>query len=262
MKKYITLFTIMIRSSVYELPQVLVNMILWVIRIGLLVGIYSVAYGASTGHLALAYKEAVWSMALYFVVMSFSSRIIYKAIIVDVQTGQLERFVTRPVHYLLYTMVCHLGKNVFGGVVLSVGTLLLLVAMVGLPAMAGHLMLWFYLVMFFVLGNLLSLMMYSIVGLLAIWMEDSAPVYWVVDKLVMILGGAYVPIALLPLWVQNITLYTPFGAVNYITWLMYPNWENQAPYLLLLLFVWTLLLYIGLVMVWRMAEKNIFINGG
>jgi ABC-2 type transport system permease protein len=50
-------------------------------------------------------------------------------------------------------------------------------------------------------------------GLLAFWLQDVSPVYWVGQKLMFILGGLMLPLTLYPEAVRRIAALTPFPVV-------------------------------------------------
>lgn len=51
------------------------------------------------------------------------------------------------------------------------------------------------------------------IGLLAFWIEDVTPVFWVWQKLLFILGGLMLPIGLYPEWMQRLAALTPFPVI-------------------------------------------------
>ena len=50
-------------------------------------------------------------------------------------------------------------------------------------------------------------------GLLAFWLEDVSPVFWVVQKLLFVFGGLMLPIELYPRAMQVAAAWTPFPAM-------------------------------------------------
>jgi ABC-2 type transport system permease protein len=48
------------------------------------------------------------------------------------------------------------------------------------------------------------------IGLLAFWIHDVAPVYWVWQKLMFVLGGLMLPLELYPTFIQRAAAFTPF----------------------------------------------------
>ena len=51
------------------------------------------------------------------------------------------------------------------------------------------------------------------IGLLAFWLDDVSPVYWVSQKLLFVLGGLMLPIELYPDVVRRAAAFTPFPSV-------------------------------------------------
>jgi viologen exporter family transport system permease protein len=55
--------------------------------------------------------------------------------------------------------------------------------------------------------------LYLWIGLLAFWLQDVSPVYWVWQKLMFVLGGLMLPLALYPAFVQTLAAVTPFPSL-------------------------------------------------
>src|SRR4029079_207857 len=51
------------------------------------------------------------------------------------------------------------------------------------------------------------------IGLLAFWMQDVSPVYWVCQKLLFVLGGMMLPLHLYPEVVQRLAAVTPLAVL-------------------------------------------------
>jgi ABC-2 type transport system permease protein len=52
--------------------------------------------------------------------------------------------------------------------------------------------------------------LYVVIGLTAFWLDEVTPIFWIVQKLLFVLGGLMLPIALFPIWMQRIGRWTPF----------------------------------------------------
>jgi ABC-2 type transport system permease protein len=55
--------------------------------------------------------------------------------------------------------------------------------------------------------------LYLGIGLLAFWITDVSPVFWVWQKLLFVLGGLMLPIGLYPEWMQRVAALTPFPVI-------------------------------------------------
>ena len=51
--------------------------------------------------------------------------------------------------------------------------------------------------------------MLPLLPLLAFWLQDVAPVYWVWQKLMFVLGGLMLPLELYPAFIQRAAAFTP-----------------------------------------------------
>ena len=113
-----------------------------------------------------------------------------------------------------------------------------------------------------ILGSILSLLVYAIVGLLSFQIEDINPVFWIVDKAVMILGGSYLPVALFPPLMYKLALYSPFGASQFITHTVYESWQSSWYQLIGLQLFWVCLLGIIVYLMFARARLRVSVNGG
>jgi ABC-2 type transport system permease protein len=55
--------------------------------------------------------------------------------------------------------------------------------------------------------------LYVALGLLSFWLTDATPLYWVLGKLLFILGGLMLPLELYPRWLQLVAACTPFPSL-------------------------------------------------
>lgn len=51
------------------------------------------------------------------------------------------------------------------------------------------------------------------IGLVAFWIHDCRPIYWVWQKGLFLLGGLLVPLELYPAWLRDIAVWSPFAAI-------------------------------------------------
>jgi ABC-type uncharacterized transport system permease subunit len=109
---------------------------------------------------------------------------------------------------------------------------------------------------------MLTLLLYSLIGVLAFWIEDINPIYWLIDKAVMILGGSYLPIALFPPLMYKIALFSPFGASQFITHSVNESWKSSWYILILIQLFWIIISGICLYWLYNKAKKRISVNGG
>ena len=114
----------------------------------------------------------------------------------------------------------------------------------------------------FILGTILALFIYAIIGLLSFFMQDVRPIYWITDKLVMLLGGSYLPVALFPKFMKILAYISPFGAINFTSSTVYSTWNNEVIIRILLQIIWIIIFGLLLIYVYKKAREKAMINGG
>jgi ABC-2 type transport system permease protein len=232
-------------------------------RCGVLLILYYYIFSTRGGVInGLTFQITAWSMFLYFAFMTLRLRDLATAIMQDIKSGTVEVLLSKPINYLSYRMWWQLGAGLYPFFVAVVlGTIALVVA-VGIPASMSS---WFFvgtLSAVFILGIILSLLVYAIVGLLAFWIEDIKPLYWIVDKAVMILGGSYLPVALFPKVMYQIAIWSPFGASQFVTHTVYDTWRTGYAEMIGIQIFWIVILGIIVSYMFGRAHKKVSVNGG
>lgn len=210
----------------------------------------------------LPFANAIWSMSMYFVVFWFALRNIQKTINQDIISGKIEMFLLQPMHYLWQRSLAQIGEGLVpfvSGLVLS---FLVDYIVVGLPDVSVSFMLWVPMVfVVFVLSQLLTLLMHMLCGLAGFWIEDSEPLYFVVSKLIMIFGGAWVPIAFFPNYLQIFAQFSPFGGSMALSSAMYPDFAARFLVLCTTILFWILTFFLVTQFVSKRAFRKLSVNG-
>ena len=207
------------------------------------------------------YPTTMWSMFIYFCIMILNIRRVDNLIMQDVKTGTVELFMNRPTSYLSLSFLKVIGQGIFSFVFISLLGTAIMILFVGIP----NLDLKIFIPTFFlslILGQILGLMIYGIIGLMAFFIQDNRPIHWIVDKFIMILGGSYLPISMFPPVMKAMALYSPFGAINFATSTVYASWNDEWLLRLGLQVGWIIIFGILLNIVYRKSKKKAMVNGG
>lgn len=260
---YIALFLSSMRNELYYRSKIVGYMIIWFLRIGILVGIYAVAYKA-VGHSVggMTFQSTVWSATAYFFLLSFGIRHLARDISKDIYHGTIETKLNKPPHYILYWVSERLGRGFPHFLFSGCSLMILLFFVVGFPAVPVSFVWLLQTVSLFFGGAVLLICFYALIGLSAVWLQDSDALYWISDKAVMLLGGGYVPVALFSPTVRTIAESTPFGAGMFISHIFNPDFSNRWFALFSTQILWCILLCLAVIAVYAAANKHISINGG
>jgi ABC-2 type transport system permease protein len=101
------------------------------------------------------------------------------------------------------------------------------------------------------------------IGLLAFWLHDVSPVYWVCQKLMFVLGGLMLPLEVYPAAMQRIAAFTPFPALlaGPASFMLAHGGATPAALARDLAF-WSVVTAVGLGWTFRRAATDVTINGG
>ncbi len=176
--------------------------------------------------------------------------------------GLIESKLNKPYHYLLYSLSVRLGRGMSQFFITVFLMVPLLVLFVGIPD-AGLSFVWAMRFTFLALfGIVVAAVIYMMIGLSAVWLEDADPLFWMTDKCIMILGGAYVPVALFSPLVRKAAEYSPFGATMFVAHAFNPDFSDKWLTLVIVQLVWIGLLVPAVIWQYRRANKKISIHGG
>jgi ABC-2 type transport system permease protein len=210
----------------------------------------------------IPYTNAVWSMSMYFVVFWLGLRNIERIFRKDILSGNIEMYLLRPIGYIWQKVFVQIGQ----GLITFISALILSIVvdyfLIGLPQIDTTIIIWVIsLIAIFLLSQILTCLIYILCGLSGFWLQDSQPVYLAVSKLIMILGGAWVPIAFFPKWLQVVAEYSPFGASVALSYAMYPNFSEHFIPLILNICFWIIIGTILVYSISKRAMQKLSING-
>ncbi|MDO8604274.1 MAG: ABC-2 family transporter protein [bacterium] len=234
-----------------------------VARCGVLLLLYAYVFSLNDGTIkGTTFAMVAWSMFFYFSFITLSSSRISRAIMQDITSGQIEVLLSKPITYLSYRAWWQIGAGVYPFIVTTILGAVTLAMTVGIPQTMKIPLFLPTLLVTFIGAIIVTLFIYTIVGLLSFWIEDVLPIFWIVDKAVMILGGSYLPVALFPDFMYKIALYSPFGASVFVTHTVYESWTTIWYKLISIQLFWIVVLGGIIYFMFSRAVKNVSVNGG
>ncbi|MEK7526739.1 MAG: ABC transporter permease [Patescibacteria group bacterium] len=262
-KKYLSILNFSFREVVYYPQKLQSTVIIVPFRIMVLLAVYTYTfnYVGKTVN-GINASIAVWSIAIYYILLFAQFRGIFKTINDEIKRGSIETQLNKPYNYLVYKFWEHLGKGLPSFIISFVIVIpLLLFFTKGLPIDLSIERL-FASVILIVGGSLVSAALYILISLPALWIDDAQPFFWVVDKSILIFGGAYIPVALLPQSFQNLANLTPFGAPMFATQMFNPSFIDNWLTLVLIQLCWTIVLFAFVAFLFMKAKERLSVNGG
>lgn len=254
---------VLLKDSMRYSGRLVFDAIVVIARCAILLMLYHYVFVFNGGSIqGIDFVTAAWSMFFYFSLMTLRLRDIARLMMEDVKTGQVEVLLSKPVTYLFYRMWWQLGSGLYSFLVLSLIGGILLGFCIGVPDIFWSIDYWLVYGLVLLACIVLSLFVYSIIGLLSFWIEDITPVYWIVDKAIMMLGGSYLPVALFPPLMYAIARYSPFGASQFVSHTVYTSFQGEWFVLVGIQFIWIILSGLVLFAMFQRVRKKVSVNGG
>ncbi|MDR3513331.1 MAG: ABC-2 family transporter protein [Caulobacteraceae bacterium] len=177
----------------------------------------------------------------------------------DIRSGALETHLLRPKLYLVLRIAESLGDMLVRLATLGLAALGLL-ALSGRSAPAEGLA---CLAASAILGGVIGLLLYTLVGLSGFWVRRTLPAYLVIQKLMFLLGGLFAPVSLYTSAAfRRLSEASPFAAQLY-----WPSVQLIAPSAavfaraLALQAAWIAVLSLAAAAIWRAGVRKLLRQG-
>lgn len=261
-KFYIFTIKIFMKNQLQDKTNIILDIFNMVSRCLIVFLLYSYIFKLNNDSLnRIDYKSSMWSMFIYFCIMILNIRKIDNLIMNEVKSGNVEMFMNKPKGYLTISFLRVIGQGLFSFIFISILGSIIMTLLIGIPKLNLKIFIPSFLITL-LLGQVLALFIYGIIGLLAFFIQDIKPIHWIIDKFVMILGGSYLPISMFPPFMKLIAFISPFGAINFASSTVYNSWQDEYIIRISLQLLWILIFGILLSYIYNKTKKIKMINGG
>jgi ABC-type uncharacterized transport system permease subunit len=264
MKNFFTIFMMNNRQAWFHKRAVVVAVLAWAVRMGLTILLYKYVYNLRGGDpvKGITFQVAASGMILYALVVGFGFRGIFRVINDEFKSGAVEVWINKPINYLVLKSGEVLGQNVpvLFGLSLAAGIFWLTTGQ--FPGVDYLLLRILLGITMFILGVVIGVLIYSMVGLSVVWLNEAQPIFLIVDKLIMIFGGAFIPIGFLPATMRMVGETLPTGATVFATQVFYPNFIANSPRFLFLQLFWAITLFFVVRFMQARVNIKLTVNGG
>jgi len=257
------ILTMQAKQAVHHPYAALATTLTWMIRVGITLIFYQAVYHVlhTTNIRGLDFNITSSSMVLYTLLMSLSCRQINEAIKRDYINGDVALWLNKPVPYIMLKIATVLGQNLLA----SLGVIICVIcywASGHFPVVqdtaqrlvAGGALL--------LLGLLIGYCLYTIIGFTSFWLGSSDGPWLVADKLVMVFGGIYIPVAFFPPGLRLVGECLPMGAMTFFSQIFFPDFFERLPRFLTMQVFWLVSLALILTIMNRRVTYRLTVNGG
>jgi len=248
-----------LRRTLADRAPVIGRALFYVVLLGVFSRLWAVVDPAKRG-LGFGPAMAFWYLAITELV-TLAVPWVHQVVEEDVRSGDVAYRIARPMSYLSLRLSEGVGEYAarFGALLLLTLTVVPLLAgrWPGDPvALAAAIALAFT-------GGLLLVALQLLVGYAAFWMQEAAPLHWIVQKLLFVFGGLLFPLDIYPAWMQPVAKATPFASALYRPAHLLLGFDGARVAGTLLSQVgWGAAILVVLLVVHRRAVRAIEVGGG
>ncbi len=259
--KYWTIFSIELKNHFVYLGDFILSNLSIVVAYFVSVQLWLIGYGTRQEMAGIYKQELIWYLLVVQVIHFSVDYTLMLNIEEDVQSGNITNYLNKPYSYLLYTYCISSGKVVLNLIInFSISLLMaLFFAKSFVPPLGGVLQL--FPILF--LGFLIHFILQCICGIAAFWLERATVFVWVLNTVMLVLGGGLIPIDAWPDSLKPLADYTPFSAIFYYPAKLFIHFKfDLFLHFLAGQIFWVFILGSLLLLEYRRAIRKLDINGG
>jgi ABC-2 type transport system permease protein len=212
MRKYARIFSYAARDQLVYLPSFLVRNIFFLIILFVFWSLWKVIFAGRELLSGLTIVQTLWYLTFTETIELSKSRV-FGQVQQEVKDGTVAVTLSRPYSYTSFHFSRAMGESVVKIVPILLEGLILATLLVGpLPGYVRALPFGLILI---VAGLAVTNLWMLAIGLLAFWTEEVSPFYWILQKLVFIVGGMFLPLDMFPGWLAGMARSLPFAFSAY-----------------------------------------------
>lgn len=261
MRKYVTIMRTAAAEQLLRMKSLMARLVLLAVMLAVFNAFWNVV-GTEKTNADISAVNFIWYLLLGAILQFGRPEGLHRRIEEDVRSGNIAYLMMRPVSFIGYKCCESLGT-------FCVRLPVLLIAGAGIISFLTNGALpsdikALPVIIPLLFGSMLLLSLGTVfVGLSALYLQDSLPLFWLVQKGEYILGGLFFPLTFYPDTLFRFALATPFGAAGYrVTSLIYHYTPENALTAALTLGFWITVMTGLNHFLFYILKRKVSVNGG
>lgn len=263
MRKYIYIFKTELMSNLQYISNIIFGFIGYFIMIFIFLNLWKYIY-SDPNELINGYNisQMIWYVIVTEILWStVGGRKLCRKISEDVKGGNISYNINKPYSYVGYSLFSHLGNAFIKFIIyLLLGTILGYLFLNSFPNISLIMILVVLISM--ILATIINTLLIIFIGLVAFFIEDSHPFYWIYSKMLLVLGTIF-PIEFFPKIVQPILNFSPIYVVSYGPAKLFVDFSFDSAFKIICAQAIYLIIAYGLCnFIYKKGVKRLNVNGG
>jgi len=263
MRKYLSIFKAEFLSSLQYIFNIAFGSLTFLIFVATFYYVWQAIYSDPNELLnGYSMSQMVWYLAITEVIyVSTKASKLCKEVNYDVKSGNITYNLNKPYSYVSFVLFKQLGKCFMQLVIY------MLIALVVVSLLLGgipNLNLAEFLLVFFscFLAQIIASLIIIFIGLIAFYMGDSTPLYWLYSKFLLLVGVIF-PIEFFPPAIQEFIVYSPVYVTAYGPAKLFVDFSLDVFINVMIAQILYIFISYGLcVALYNSAAKRLNVNGG
>ncbi len=240
------------------------GIVIYAINIGAYYFLWKAIYGASESLGGMTVAQMTTYVAVSWMARAFYFNNLDREIANEIKDGSVAVQLIRPYKYLIVKMMQGLGEGIFRLVLFTTPGMIIvsLLFPVRLPTDMTTWLIFFWMLWFsFLINSQINIL----TGLFAFFVENNEGMMRMKRVLVDLMSGLIIPLSFFPSWAESILKLLPFQAITYLPGSVFTGritGTNAIIEVVLVQLFWFVILAVPIYMLWRLARKRLFVQGG
>lgn len=263
MKKYVYIFKSELMSNLQYIFNIVAGFIGYAIMLFIFLNLWQFIYSDPNEVInGFTMNQMIWYVIITEILWSvIGGRRLCKKIIDDVKGGNIAYNINKPYNYIGYSLANHLGISAIKAIIYTVlGMILGYIFLGSFPKL--NILSIIFVILTGILATAISTLLIVFIGLIAFFVEDSNPFYWLYSKLILVIGTIF-PIEYFPTIVQPILRLSPIYVVCYGPAKLFVDFNWTSCFTVIFAQVVYICISWGLCSIlYKKGVKNLNVNGG
>jgi len=258
LKNFKSCFVLKLHENVIYRANIFLNLCFGIIPLIVNIFLWSAIYGTTQGPIGgFTFNQ----MITYFILVFFcfnvtNAREVAVKIAEEIRDGTIHNFMIKPVNYLLLNFKFYICEKLIYIITIFVPFILFLFAIRNYIYLKIENLLLFLISLF--LAICINYIIFAILGLLTTWFEEISALLDLWVNITEFLSGGLFPLSLLPIKIQTIFSFLPFGYIISLPINIYMMKELTSEIIINILVqvIWIMILIIILVILWKKVTNK------
>jgi ABC-2 type transport system permease protein len=263
MKKYLYILKSELMTSLQYTFDIISRLISYFILIIIFVSLWKYIYSDPSQSInGYNIIQTIWYVIVTELIWTtVGTRTVTTNISNDIKEGNIIYKINKPYDYIAYNIVSHIGR-----ILLKFFIFIIFAGVIGYLLVGSFPPLSIPMFIIFLISAILAVIVNTvltiIIGLVSFYVEDSAPLYWVYTKLLLIFGTLF-PVEFFPGILSTILEYSPIVALSYGPGRLFVNFSYDLAWKIILAqIIYIIVFYIIAKIIYKKGVKKLNVNGG